>query len=519
MLQQLLVIAAVAAADRTTSVAVHCVQRTCTTVSSGSHLWTAKATYNESVERLGWGTLEVFSNAAASDEDQAFAAGYAESMVTFQRTLDHHKTFMEATFKGDNHSHSLAIDFVTKNDAYVRDQTAATNGTSEWWRQLGLIWTQLDGLVAGHASAGGQLTTLDFLLMNAVVDLSSVIHKPFASAAQWTEESAKEYTRKTTHCSALVKLLPDYSDLLTAHNTWTDYYMMLRAAKKYVLPYKRAAAASFVTSGYFGTLSSTDDFSVLSSGLVVQETTNALYNATLAGKIVPEAVLTWARSLVANRLATNAREWTEFFVIENSGTINNQWMVVDYNLFVPYKELPPNTLWIVEQLPLYTQAADVTSYLVDGHWPSYNRPFFPEVFQRSGAAAMAAKFGDRYSYQLYARAKIFRRDAGGVHDRDAMKRIMRYNDWQHDPYSLGDPENAIASRADLDAKGRKCCVGGNIDAKLAGRADVRALRFEGISGPTHETQPVFAWTPDDATPHYGQPERFAFDWELLFGQE
>ena len=214
--------------------------------------------------------------------------------------------------------------------------------------------------------------------MNAVVDLSSVIHKPFASAAQWTEESAKEYTRKTTHCSALVKLLPDYSDLLTAHNTWTDYYMMLRAAKKYVLPYKRAAAASFVTSGYFGTLSSTDDFSVLSSGLVVQETTNALYNATLAGKIVPEAVLTWARSLVANRLATNAREWTEFFVIENSGTINNQWMVVDYNLFVPYKELPPNTLWIVEQLPLYTQAADVTSYLVDGHWPSYNRPFFPK---------------------------------------------------------------------------------------------------------------------------------------------
>ena len=97
-------------------------------------------------------------------------------------------------------------------------------------------------------------------------------------------------------------------------------------------------------------------------------------------------------------------------------------MVVDYNQFTPGKPLRTGALWIVEQLPLYTESADVTPFLVEGHWPSYNRPFFPEVYRRSGAAAMAGRFGNQYSYQLNPRAKIFRRDAGAVHDRAAMRR-------------------------------------------------------------------------------------------------
>ena len=129
-----------------------------------------------------------------------------------------------------------------------------------------------------------------------------------------------------------------------------------------------------------------------------------------------------------------------------------------------------------------------------------------------------AAYGDDYTYQLYARAKIFRRDAGGVHDRAAMRRIMRYNDYAHDPYSAGDPEKAIASRADLRERGQPCCADGNIDAKLAGHADVAALRFEGVSGPSHETLPVFEWTAAYAsTPHYGQPARFGFNWTMLLG--
>jgi hypothetical protein len=240
------------------TILLHCVERACVTVPVGSANWTARAVYNETVAATGWGSLTVSTNAQAPDDDQAFAAGFAESAVTWQRTLDHHRTFMQATLQNDSHAHAVAVDFVTKNDEYVRQQLASPPGgalRAEWWQQLGLLWAQLDGLVAGHAAhATAPLARLDFLLLNAVVDLSSVIHKPFL---EWTRERAATYTRQTTHCSAIVKLLPDYSDLLTAHNTWTAYYMMLRVAKQYELPFRRVAATSFVTSGYFGTLHGT----------------------------------------------------------------------------------------------------------------------------------------------------------------------------------------------------------------------------------------------------------------------
>ena len=54
---------------------------------------------------------------------------------------------------------------------------------------------------------------------------------------------------------------------------------------------------------------------------------------------MPTKVLTWARGLVANALASNGAEWTKLFVRENSGTINNQWVIVDYNRFTPRSPL------------------------------------------------------------------------------------------------------------------------------------------------------------------------------------
>jgi hypothetical protein len=49
--------------------------------------------------------------------------------------------------------------------------------------------------------------------------------------------------------------------------------------------------------------------------------------------VVPQSVLEGIRSTVANRLALTGAEWVEIFKNYNSGTYNNQWMVVDYNQF------------------------------------------------------------------------------------------------------------------------------------------------------------------------------------------
>eukprot|EP00966_Prymnesium_polylepis_P326549 7382463-Prymnesium_polylepis.1 len=304
---------------------------------------------------------------------------------------------------------------------------------------------------------------------------------------------------------------------------------MLRLSKAYALPYSGASARTALFSGYYGTLSSLDDFFVLSSGLVVQETTNALYNRTMADEIVPQSTLTWVRTIVANREATDGATWVRSFSVNNSGTINNQWMVVDYNKFDKGKPLRDGTLTVLEQWPNLIQYADVTRYLRVGYWQSFNKPFFPLGFSLSGNGAMYSKFGDAYSYELNPRAKIFRRDAAKIEDREALQRFMRYNEWQTDPFSragYGGPregqsaENAIAARDDLISNSplstEKRAPFGNTDAKLVDEVDVGLMRYQGISGPTHQTQPVFAWRGQWlAFAHHGHPDAFGFGWVNL----
>ena len=65
--------------------------------------------------------------------------------------------------------------------------------------------------------------------------------------------------------------------------------------------------------------------------------------------------------------------------------------------------------------------------LILGYWPSYNVPFFNEIYKRSGYPEVVKKHGTDFSYQLAPRAKIFRRDQATVKDMPTMKKIMRYN--------------------------------------------------------------------------------------------
>jgi hypothetical protein len=61
------------------------------------------------------------------------------------------------------------------------------------------------------------------------------------------------------------------------------------------------------------------------------------------------------------------------------------------------------------------------------------------VYEAAGYVEMAKKQPVMASYQHCCRANIFRRDQGNVTDFEAFKSILRYNDWQNDPYSEGHP--------------------------------------------------------------------------------
>jgi len=339
------------------------------------------------------------------------------------------------------------------------------------------------------------------------------------------------------HCSGLVKLTADYSELFVGQDTWTEYVDMLRVYKQYTFPLasvERPGALipgyTSVFSSYPGVLFSGDDFYQLSSGLIVLETTIGNGNSALWSYVVPETVLEFTRNIVANRIAHSAGEWCKVFAQYNSGTYNNEFLVVDYKLFTPGVIPPPNTVWALDQVPGYVDAADVTAVLLSqgGYFPSYNIPYFPAIFNVSGGPQAVDEYGSWFSYAGAPRAQIYARDQHKVTDLATMQTMMRYNDFQHDPLArcaCSPPysgENGVSARSDLNLANGTYPFGalglrphGGVDAKITSYALYSAgLTTSTISGPTYDQQPPFRFStsPFASLTHEGVPDFWQFPW-------
>jgi hypothetical protein len=184
--------------------------------------------------------------------------------------------------------------------------------------------------------------------------------------------------------------------------------------------------------------------------------------------------------------------------------------VVNFNLFTANSELKDGTLWIVEQIPGLVMGADRTEDLRRGYWPSYNIPYFKEIYELSGYSEMFQKHGNGFSYQLAPRAQIFRRDSDKVIDLSTLQDLMRYNDYLEDPYSENNPMRAICSRGDLQQNNP--IPSGCYDTKVTQASMVHNRESLAINGPTtSHTLPPFNWTKFDGYLHKGQPNLFSFD--------
>jgi len=331
-----------------------------------------------------------------------------------------------------------------------------------------------------------------------------------------TEEVVMRHIQRTK-CSSLVKHTP--MDLFSGHTTWIFFSMLVRIYKHINTPFDNTATVSSEVgfSSYPGQIASADDFYVLDSGLVVMETSNSIFNQTLYDACIPESLLSWHRTTLANRLATGGSAWNTIFSKYNSGTYNNQWIVVDYKAWNASSD--SDVLWIVEQIPGYIEGADLTSVFAEnGYWASYNIPYFQYIYDISGYTAMEKQYGTQFSYDQCPRANIFRRNQTNVNTFEEMKSLMRYNNWQYDELSLGDPANAIASRIDLEHVGAQPF--GGTDSKITSASLVPKIACEAICGPTSVQQPPFSWNNwlNSTWPHYGMPPTFDFDWFFMLNQ-
>eukprot|EP01036_Dinobryon_divergens_P034039 gene34039-43981_t len=364
----------------------------------------------------------------------------------------------------------------------------------------------------------------------------------------------KRFIRRENHCSAMVKILDDKSDVLFGHNTWDDYQC---AAPRIFKHYSHCLMEDSVPVGPFevhfssspGLLSSVDDFYTIDGKgrMAVFETTIDMYNPELLKLVVPDSLLSWSRARVSNQLAANGQEWADTFSLHHSGTYVNQWMVVDYDRFTPGRAPETGFLTVLEEVPGLIHYEDMTAQLNnDSYWASYNNPYFANIAELSGNSARCNAAPLTACHDTDPRAKIFQQQQGRVAGLRDFQALMSYNDFRNDPLSLNDSCNAIACRQDLALNAEQRYPFGAIDAKVSsvrlasGQVDITTAdkskkqqqqtkkKKDPIvllkMGPTTSNhQPPFCWSQFEGKKndrglkffHNGQPKCFDYGWEVL----
>lgn len=481
----------------------------------------AWACFKDDIRTDGWSYLEVESNPSVPDWIQAYSAGAVEAYLT-HGLMENHWMNLFGYYCSSNRPYCARINrFLTENIAYSYKNQELHRRTDPYWHMVDLQMRQLTGL--SDVFENGTLNVRHglkeptrALILSAVGDLLD-----FEATFSRRKDN---YGLYVPTCSALIKVAPGSSDIYFGHVTWFVYRSLIKMQKRYRLPWHTPggynASGSVVPghtiamSSYPGCLNSFDDFHLTSAGLAVMETTLNVPNQALLRRRSPhDGPLTWVRNMVASRLASSGREWAEIFSRFNSGTYNNQWMILDYKLFTPGRSLKLGTLWLLEQLPGKMTANDITDILKDqGFWASYNEAYFREI-----AVQTRPPGRDRWTnhYRVDPRALTASWLQKEVVDLKTAINFMRYNMWGGWPLELSNcslPTRTLyfsmSPRFDIS----RLTASGATDMKVTSYALFQSLEFIGIAGPTSQGVKPFTWSrsPFPSHEHFGQPDVWDF---------
>ncbi|OQR73063.1 putative phospholipase B 2-like [Tropilaelaps mercedesae] len=200
--------------------------------------------------------------------------------------------------------------------------------TIPYWHQVGLSLIQLAGIESGMRMEPFYVYVGENLTPNVSTIMQLNLHGDLFDLEAKLGKIKEHAPGAHSSCSLMIALTKGNADLLAGHGTWTGYNTMLRIQKKFTFEYHKTFDSSELIPGngvafssYPGRLISGDDFYVLSSGLVVSETTIENNNRSLYAHTASRGtVFSWVRNLVANRLASSSSEWAEVYAYNNSGT-------------------------------------------------------------------------------------------------------------------------------------------------------------------------------------------------------
>lgn len=527
----------------------------------------AWASFEDSMLREGWGYLHVETNPKYPDDLTAYAAGALEADATMSVIKNHEQN--RYTDFCSNFTHvtcDRVIEYVQEQVDYLYEMAQHQRLQSEFWNQVYLILQQLTGLsdryTGGTLNHGNRFkpsensTTMIVNWEADLFDIEEVLpiidpkkkkprsyglrkrrsHTPSRIRGLYVKNrhpgrnGDRYFSYPPGHCSALIKYINN--NIIIGHNSWFDYSSMLRIEKKYNFRFRMRGdnsslgvpGSSMVMTSYPGIIWSLDEFYLIQSGLFVMETSLSIFDKAAMRRCKAKSVPTWIRSMVANRLASSGKSWASHFSQENSGTYNNQYMIVDFGKFEDGgRTITDDVFWLLEQMPGIFVSRDMSNVLKHtGYFPSFNIPIFKETRRVSGAEEYE-EFTNFYKYETNPRKLIFDRDQGSVDSISTMMRIMRSNNYKHDNLSIchecKPPTRvatfAIAARADLVEMEKHPVY---IFEGLIGATDAKVIDFHSfkrqkialLNGPPHEHVPMFSWSSHDLPSPAGHPDKYDF---------
>lgn len=400
------------------------------------------------------------------------------------------------------------------------------NPNDPYWKSIGLVAAQFKGLQEGYMKAVNdkgvqqEMSIMHFWILQSIGDIYDL-------KVLWDE---KRDPLNFMECTGLVTILDDYSEVFFGQDTWSDYRKMSNTVKEYIFKNIPEWNTTHVeVSTKIGALPSSEDFWVASSGLMILETTINNKNTTLQHEVDKSQtkLMTWLRNMHATFVAQTGEQWADEFLKENSGTYNNQYVIVDSKKLTPGVKPTKDLLWVTETMPGIAVKADLTQVLADNlFFPSFNTPYFEEI---QIMANYTNNVADNSSYYYNeTRYLILKREAPQVKSIEDFQKLMRLNNYLNEPV-CNDPSKQVMSRYDLkDRIGLNTSVAfGGLDTKVTSAwRTLNNLSFIGIWSPVYDDKDLPPWDfdewsekhPDKVVKHDGLPSKWTFNW-TDFGSE
>jgi len=501
-----------------------------TDFSSSAGIVVTQGSFEDRIMETGWNrlTMETVAADGITDGDYFFALGFLEGHLTAQQVSNH----VENLFRSPNRQSSNKVfDVPEVREFLVEQRKLASKSIIEYphdpfWKNVGYMIRLMEGIQEGSKGTA-HLSDQEIWAMNAWADLGDV--KAALKNTTYSQIQASDPILDMD-CSAVVRITPE-EEMFVGHSDWATFPEMNKIYKhinfRHVAdPNVKSHIISYTSRP--ATVSSIDDWYLMpEQQLAVTETTNSVLNTKLLTTFVkPDGIPASIRAMVANLGADGGKTWHDMFSRHNSGTQNNQWMIVNYAAFraqhqdVAEPLLRHDILWVVEQVPSKVVGRDMTQTLeTQGFWTSFNCAFFPEIRDLSGYTERE-KRDPTWSNCQDARAPIMQRDTAMIADVEGVKLLLTSNNFEHEAFANGCPHHTVAGRYDILSP--QCVTQsstdafGAIDAKVTSGKMMLMGASIGRVGPSRDGVPRFRWsTSNFSFSHLGLPDDPKFDFEYF----